>query len=437
MNDPLDAPPRRRPRLLWASVYCLLDMSSGAAMAVRQMLLQLVRAGYEVQCLGAAVFDNARGTVGLREQWPAVRASQGGLVRLADGPLEHQLYVTASTQREQMTSREEGAWFQLYLRALELHRPDLVFYYGGQTLDWLIPVEARVRGIPVAFYLANGNYVQTRWCRDVDLILTDSEATASRYARTRGYQPVAVGAFVEPARVLAGSHRPERILFINPTLEKGVAVVIRLAMLLEKQRPDIVFEVVESRGNWSEMLRQISAAMGQPREALDNVVVTPTSSDMRPIYGRARLLLAPSLWWESSGRVVVEAMLNGIPAIVTDNGGMPEMMGDAGITLKLGPIYHQAPFNRVPEDAALLPLARRLQLLYDDEAAYADLVARARRVGQTQHHLQTSTQRLMQALEPLLALRAGDQDGGPAVRRWHRHGLDDRPAPTAAPGEGP
>ena len=31
----------RKPRLLWANAFCLLDTSSGASMSVRQMLLQL------------------------------------------------------------------------------------------------------------------------------------------------------------------------------------------------------------------------------------------------------------------------------------------------------------------------------------------------------------------------------------------------------------
>lgn len=416
----------RRPRLLWANVYCLLDTSNGASMAVRQMLLQLVAQGYEVCVVGATVFDHERGTAGLRAQWPEVQARRGALVSLADGPLEHRLYVTASTQRALMTNGEEGAWFTLYQQALEQHRPDVVFYYGGQPLDFLISAEARARGIPAVFYLANGSYTRSRWCRDVDLVLTDSQATADLYSRRQGVRPVAVGAFVDPAQVVAQQHSPERILFVNPTLEKGVAVVIRLAMLLERRRPDMVFEVVESRGAWADMLRLVSSAIGQPREALDNVVVTPNTGDMRPVYARARLLLAPSLWWESGARVLVEAMLNGIPAVITDNGGMPEMVQGGGIILRLDAACHEKPYARVPADEALEPLLQCLQALFDDEAQYAELAARARLVGRTQHRLDISTQRLLRALQPLVALRAGDADPGDAMRRCHRHGLDDR-----------
>jgi glycosyltransferase involved in cell wall biosynthesis len=156
-------------------------------------------------------------------------------------------------------------------------------------------------------------------------------------------------------------------------------------------------------------------------------VVTPNTIDMRPVYGRARLLLAPSLWWESGGRVAAEAMLNGIPAIITDHGGMPEMVRGAGVVLKLNSIYHEKPYALVPGDEALLPLLERLIQLYDDEVFYAEMVARAQRVGQTQHHVLASTGRLLRALQPWVDIRAGDRDAGATLRHWHKHGLDDRP----------
>lgn len=422
--DALPGEPARKPRLLWANAYCLLDSSSGASTTVHEMLKQLAGAGYDIRILGASVFDDERGTAGLLGQWPAVRARQGEVLKLRDGPLEHRILITADTRRDAMTCAEERRWFLLYRQALDRVRPDVVFYYGGQPLDFLIAAEARARGIPVAFYLANASYGQSRWCRDVDLVLTNSSSTANLYARRLGVVPVAVGAFIDPARVLAPRREPRRLLFINPSLEKGVAVVVRLAMMLEQRRPDIVFEVVESRGHWGRMLRAVSTALGDPRETLANVIVTAHTSDMRPVYGRARLLLAPSLWWESMGRVLVEAMLNGIPPVVTDRGGMPEMVGEGGLMLRFDAAFHEQPYTRVPPAEALEPLVQRLEALYDDEAAYARLAAAALRAGQA-HHRDASTRRLLQALAPLVAQRAGDSDTGAALRQLHRHGLDD------------
>ena len=38
----------------------------------------------------------------------------------------------------------------------------------------------------------------------------------------------------------------------------------------------------------------------------------------------------PSLWWENQPLVAIEAMINGIPVIGSDRGGIPESLGEAG-----------------------------------------------------------------------------------------------------------
>ena len=43
-----------------------------------------------------------------------------------------------------------------------------------------------------------------------------------------------------------------------------------------------------------------------------------------------KIALMPSLCCENQPLVVVEAMINGIPVIASDRGGMPEAFGDCG-----------------------------------------------------------------------------------------------------------
>lgn len=393
------------PRILWANVYCLLDTSSGASMAIRQMLLQLQQCGWAVDVLGATVFDHQRGTAGLLGHWDALKGRRGEVVTVQDGRLQHRLFVTASTQRSEMSNREEGAWFSLYEQALEQNKPDVVFYYGGQPFDYLIASEAKRRGIAVVFYLANGNYRKKRWAQDVSLVLTDSQATADLYRKRLDLAVTAVGAFIDPARVVAKRHQPERVLFVNPVPEKGVMWVARLAIWLEQRRPDIVLEVVESRGKWADMVRGITATLGQERNDLSNVVVTPNTDDMRPVYGRARLLLAPSLWWESAGRVLAEAMLNGIPAICTNRGGMPEMVQDGGILLRLPDKHHEPPYNLLPTELEVAQLGECVLALYDDQRRYETLAECARKVGRERHGLAANTARLVKALQGVLSVQ--------------------------------
>jgi glycosyltransferase involved in cell wall biosynthesis len=56
-------------------------------------------------------------------------------------------------------------------------------------------------------------------------------------------------------------------------------------------------------------------------------------ADMRGAYAQARLLLMPSVWEESFGRTVVEAQMNGLPALASHRGALPQLVGAAGITL--------------------------------------------------------------------------------------------------------
>lgn len=385
------------------------------------MLHQLAKRGVDVHVLGATVFDAEDGLHRLRGHWARLKASTQKLVNVKDGALVHQLVKTKSTVRGQLMSEEADFFISNYLRELHAFKPDLVWFYGGGSLDFLVPYEARTRGIPSAAYLCNGNYKATQWCRDVDTIITDTQSTAELYTKTQGFKPVPVGKFINPDNFVVRKNSRKRILFVNPSYPKGVAIVVQLAMLLEKRRPDIIFEVVESRGNWHEVLKAVSTTLGQPRDKLDNVVVTPNTDDMRPIYGRARLLLAPSLWYESGARVLAEALLNGIPAIVTNRGGGPEMVDDAGIKLNLPESCHQVPFTTVPKTELLQPLVERIEALYDDEAMYAEFVKRAYRVGAERHSIEVSTDRLMAAFKPLFDQQAGDKDHLDLIKRHHKH----------------
>ncbi|MGQ7261830.1 glycosyltransferase [Vreelandella sp. V005] len=395
-------------------------------MTVRQMLIQLVARGYEVQVLGATVFDNPKGMGRLKEQFLDLSAHLHQLIEADDGPLTHQLVVSYSHNRNHFTTHEEGLWYSQYLYMLDSFKPDVVWFYGGQTLDILIADEARDRGIPVAFYLANGNYKASRWCRDVDLILTDSQATADMYRKEVGYIAKPVGKFIAPRNFIAEHHERQRLLFVNPSWQKGASIFVQLAEKLERERPDIELEVVEARADWPAVLRETTRRMGEQRSTLNNVVVTPNTSDMRGPYSRARVLLAPSLWWESSGRMLAEAMLNGIPALITNRGGMPEMIGNAGIAFDFPDECYKEPYQHLLSEDELQPLVEAVTRFFDGEDIYQEYVARAWQVGSEKHHLDRATERLLTALTPLVNLRAGNKDFTITQKKRHRQRLAGR-----------
>lgn len=398
--------PSTPPRLLWVTRNCLVDSASGAARSAREMLLQLAARGVEVEVLGTTIFDAPPGPGLLGAKLLEGDDPPGTLYRFQDGPLPHRMIRTASSRASDMTLSEADALMALFETVLEEWRPDAVWFYGGLSVDRLIAAEARRAGATTLAYLVNGNYRAKRWCQDVDLILTDSRATATLYRNRLGIAVQPVGTFIRPETVLAAEHTRRCLTFVNPRPEKGAYLVAQLALALESRRPDIRFEVVESlAGAWERTLVQLRSALSMPGEGrLSNVRVTPATSDMRPVYGRARALLAPSLWWESGARVLAEAMLNGVPAIVTNRGGSSEMIGDGGIVLTLPDAYHEPPYTRVLPPEALEAVIGILTQIYDDEGGYGRMVAAAREAGRDLHDIARNTDRLVETLGHILPL---------------------------------
>ena len=424
----------RKPRVLWANPYCMMDTSSGASISVRQILLQLQRAGYEVEIVGATIFDNPRGVERMFGIWTNIQSNPAEIVTVNDGTLVHRLVKTKQLFRDQMAVRESDLLYQLYTERLDTFRPDLVFFYGGQSADFHISAEARARGIPSVAYLVNSNYVSSRWCRDVDLIITDTQATSDFYAKRVGIRPVPVGKFIDPADVIATRHQRRHVTLINPSWAKGGGIVAILALLLEGKRSDITFEIVESRGSWKEVVRAVTKQItGEARDELSNVIVTPNTSRMADIYERSRVVLGLSQWWESGSRVLAEAMLNGIPAIVSNSGGSPEMVGNGGIVVDLPPECHESPYTTLPKPDLLMPIVQLIERIWDDEIFYLHLMTKALRQGFALHRIGHSTERLIAAMKPLVDQRAGDNDPVAILQNSHKHGLVERIQPSAQP----
>ena len=184
-------------------------------------------------------------------------------------------------------------------------------------------------------------------------ILACSQFVAERAKREMGLTATVLPPIVDAQRYRVETSR-RSVIFVNPVSVKGVEIAISLA----EKRPDIPFEFFES---WKIDDRN------QPHRArarkCRNITWHKATADIRQIYQRGKILLAPSQWEEAWGRVVSEAQASGIPVIASRRGGLPEAVGTGGILVEAG--------------SDISVWLNALSRLWDDAGVYSEYCAAA------------------------------------------------------------
>ncbi|MWC29595.1 glycosyltransferase family 4 protein [Paenibacillus sp. MMS18-CY102] len=159
------------------------------------------------------------------------------------------------------------------------------------------------------------------------------------------------------------------ITVINPSAIKGFSIFIGLA----KAMPELSFAAVPT---WATSAEEIDEM-----KALPNITILKPSEDINDIYKQTKVFLMPSLWGESFGQVVTEAMLRGIPVIASRIGGIPEAKMGLDYLLPVKPIekYNTSyllstviPRPIVPKQD-IEPWAEALRKLTTDRSHYEQL----------------------------------------------------------------
>lgn len=231
-------------------------------------------------------------------------------------------------------------------------KPDVAVVQSGEIMA--IAQSLQREGVPISLYLRHVEF-EDFGGNPADLpnaqFIANSEFTASRYADHFGIRSEVIPPFVNRDLYETKTTR-ENVTFINPYPVKGRDIALSIA----EGCPDIPFVFCES---W--LIDDDLRAYLEPRiAALPNVTLRPRTNDMKNIYSKARVLLAPSLWEEAWGRVATEAQFSGIPVLGSRRGGLPEAIGPGGVLLNA--------------DAPVADWIAALRRMWDEPDHYAALL---------------------------------------------------------------
>ena len=365
-------------RILLIAHNAYVEHTSGAARSVRTIMEWLSDAGHQCRAVTSGRFDQSPGATveavhdGLDIE---IRREAGMGPRPVARYMLNGVSVTAVETRHAGRMDPDAEGDQQFAAAIagELSEsPDIVFAYGHHLLVHAGLKFAREQEARTIFTVRAWGYDQRSWYKNADRVLVNSTFAARRYAGRPGVRADALPSPFVWSEIRAPADTRGFVTFVNPAPHKGLLAFARLADMLGRLRPDIPLLVVRSGGDPAALNRV--AGLDLARHG--NILVSPPVPEPRQFLALTRILLVPSVFDEPFGRVAAEAMINGIPPIVSDRGGLPETVGTGGTVLAL-PAWLTPTVGRVPSEEETRPWFDAVTRLWDDPASYARASAAA------------------------------------------------------------
>jgi len=390
-------------RILLAVHNAYTDHTSGAALTMRILMRWMAQAGHDVRVLATARFDArppaslnqhlAEHGISPRRSPPSkafLRSVKNRTANLGPGrpTLDFALddvpvtMLLTRAPRNTPADRFEGDQFLFLLEhLLGEFGPDLLVTYGSHPVVQAAMRRARERGAVTVFALHNYGYEDPSFFAHVDHVTACSPFLAGHYRQRLGLRSTPLEPAIEWDEVEAPDPLRRFVTFVNPSPHKGSLLFARLADRLGSERPDIPMLVVQSASTAG----PLNAIAGIDFRKYPHIMAAPATPRPADFFALTRILLVPSTFAEPFGRVAAEALINGIPPLVSDRGALPQTVGAGGLVLPL-PAWLTPEALELPSREEVLPWFDAVCELWDNPARYDEASDVARATAEQYYH---------------------------------------------------
>ncbi|MFN3325485.1 MAG: thioesterase domain-containing protein [Bryobacteraceae bacterium] len=308
----------------------------------------------------------------------AIESSDGGVVRSALNGVAIHTITSSPNLRAYFT--EQIAIFDPDVILVSTDDPAQVLLEAAlkATRARVVYLARATLAVPFGPDCAFESPEKTEVLRQTDGVVGVSQYVADYIRRWSGIEAAHVPiSLMEPGPFPdLGRFDNEFVTLVNPCAVKGISIFLALA----ERMPDIAFAAVPT---WGTNASDLDALRRHP-----NVRILDPVDRIDDLLARTRVLLVPSLWAEARSRVIVEAMLRGVPVMASDVGGIPEAKMGVDYLLPVRPIVRyqpsldeqMVPVAQVPEQD-VDPWESALRRLVSDRANYEALSRESRRAA--------------------------------------------------------
>lgn len=373
-------------RFLLANNHCISDPTAGVTQSLRTIIEWLEQAGHECRVLTTARFESAV-TFSIDEHLKSqgVDLAHGAdrrVVRYAVKNVPVTLLLTRHHDEARPDRTESAKYLSLLDGLFDDFAPDELIACNGHPMILESMARARSRGITTAFAVRGFGYYDPRYFEHVDHAFTCSRFLTDHYRAKVGLESTPIEPPIDWNAVLAPVESRAFLTFVNPSLHKGLLLFAKLADTIGSKRPDIPILVVQSGHTGG----SLNAIPGIDFSRYPQIMAAPPVPTPADYFALTRILIAPSVWEEPFGRVAAEAMINGIPPLVSDRGSLPDVLGgdfSAGGGGRVLPIpgWMTAETTKLPGEREIEPWFDAVCSLWDSPALYDAMARRAREIA--------------------------------------------------------